>query len=496
MSYRPWRGGWENADSPENSTSRKTEPHFMAHYGQGHRNDLLLPKHQSAFIEQKQLERDVSELRRMLNNSEFINEIALALIKNSDLREDLEDAVEGTFIDIRIQNAELKQKYKGESETQSTGYSKNNLADPKLREFSKGCYSGPFATILDRVGRFMTDDPAYFEPHQHHEVRVFTAKAAKAFIENVGDDKERLDRAWLVLLDMARANGFRKRLQPTAEIHQALKNLRDEFPNFVEVTDYIANQLRAWPLVRQEKRIINPILLNGPKGCGKSAYAHALADCLGTASSYLNLASTSGYTILTGLSQKWGNGQAGLICQKLTRGDHASPVVLLDEIDKAAQDTQLPVEGALLSLLDPNISKRFKDEFGHLEFDASNVIYLATANEVSRISPPIKSRFKVFDIRYPDSKQRISIIKRIVDKTYINTQLSENAMQVLAVQGGDLRLLTQLIEKSILLHVEGVLESGKYLEHSSPLNNPQIISEFSVVRALETMGVKRQTIQI
>ncbi|MFN4329290.1 MAG: AAA family ATPase [Limnobacter sp.] len=340
-------------------------------------------------------------------------------------------------------------------------------------------------------------------------IRSFTAQSALTFAEEIGEDSDRIARAWRTFVPMTRFNGFRKILRQSTALEQRLKRLRMHYPNFSEVVDHIIEQLRVWPLKHKDEQRLKPINLNGPKGTGKSAFAKALAEALETRYEYVNIAATSMAGVLTGLSNKWGNGQAGLIFSSMARSDTASPVILLDEIEKAERGSQYPVEGALLALLEPQTSREFRDEFGNLQFDASRIIYVATSNDANLISDPLKSRFDSFEISYPNRSQREVIICNMLRKSYLNTRFTQAAISLMASQDVDLRNLQSLLDKVVRRHVSNVLNqmgsvSGNASDDtkedhaaknvneggSSSLLGEQVIDEATVRLCLHDMGRK------
>ena len=343
-------------------------------------------------------------------------------------------------------------------------------------------------------------------------IRVFTAKAAVQFAEEVGEDSERMPRAWRMFSHFAKNNGYRQIIEPSDEIEARLLKLRFDFPNFEHVVDHLINQLRLWPLKHPDERRFRPLMLDGPKGAGKTAFAKELSKTLNTRYAYFNVASASMGGILTGISSKWGNGQAGLIFSEMARSETASPLILLDEIDKAIVGGSFPIEGALLNVLEPQTSREMRDEFGGLEFDASRVIYVATSNDLNMISAPLLSRFDVFAVDYPDPSQRELIIRNMLKKQYLQTILTPLALSILARQDGDLRALQSLLDKVVSQHVQAVLnqmgakeqvadkrsaegcEAGE--EKTNPrvsLYGPQVIDELTVRICLAQLGVKTQS---
>ena len=362
--------------------------------------------------------------------------------------------------------------------------------------------------FISQVESCMSDIADYSALHEGM-VRLFTAKSVMNFVEEIGEDSERIARAWRMFVHIAKFNGFRKIIKQSNELEERLKLLREQFPNFAHVVDHVIGQLRVWPLKQEDKQRLKPINLNGPKGTGKSAFAKALAEALNTRYDYVNIASTSMGGVLTGISNKWGNGQAGLIFSSVARSETASPLILLDEIDKADRNSQFPVEGALLALLEPQTSQEFHDEFGNLQFDASRIIYVATSNDTSLISDPVKSRFDTFEISYPNRNQREVIISNMLRKSYMNIRFSPAAINLMASQDVDLRNLQSLLDKVVRQHVDTVLNQmvsssanasdGIEGEHatqqdneggSSSLHGEQVIDELTVRICLQDLGCK------
>lgn len=365
--------------------------------------------------------------------------------------------------------------------------------------------------FISQVESCMSDIADYGAPYEGM-VRLFTAKSVIDFVEEIGEDSDRMARAWRMFVSMARFNGYRRIIKQSKAVEERLKLLREQFPNFSHVVDHIIGQLRVWALKREGERRIKPINLNGPKGTGKTAFANALADALETRFDYVNIASTSMAGVLTGISNKWGNGQPGIIFSSLARGDTASPVILLDEIDKTERSSQYPVEGSLLALLEHQTSRELRDEFGNLKLDASRIIYVATSNDASLISAPLKSRFDTFEIGYPNRRQREVIIGNMLKKSYINTRFSPAALRLMACQDVDLRNLQSLLDKVVRQHVDTVLSQmaagdaqefddikGENLGQQADeqivpsLHGEQVIEELTVRICLQDLGCKTKT---
>lgn len=213
-------------------------------------------------------------------------------------------------------------------------------------------------------------------------------------------EKSDEDQAYCELLARAAQRPL-LRTVPQPPRAQAVLELVRTLPNFAEPITHVAEQL-ALHRVRQGGVFQpTPMLLLGPPGVGKSHFAQALAKLLGSTVHTLQLASQSNGWVLGGLDRGWSGARPGQVFDTLAFGDTLSPVVVLDEIDKVNPDGRNHPLGSLYSLLEPCTARKFHDEFVEFSVDASQVIWIATANEEHAIPPALLSRFVVFRIEAP-----------------------------------------------------------------------------------------------
>lgn len=195
----------------------------------------------------------------------------------------------------------------------------------------------------------------------------------------------------------------------------ALAALRESQPNFGAVIDLVEAQLA---LAHRSERAfaLPPILLVGEAGVGKTHFAQRLASTLGTGFYRQPFDNDQTGAALLGSDRKWGNTSHGIVFEQVVLGDVANPIIVLDEIDKARRDhrgSQDPL-ASLLTLLEPVTSGCVRDISTRFEFDASQVIWIATANEAWRLSAPLRSRFREFKIAMPTPEQALQMAPRIV----------------------------------------------------------------------------------
>jgi ATP-dependent Lon protease len=144
------------------------------------------------------------------------------------------------------------------------------------------------------------------------------------------------------------------------------------------------------------------MLLLGDPGIGKTHFARRLSKLLGTGYNFIGMSSLTAGWILSGASAQWKNAKPGKVFDALVNGDYANPVIVVDEIDKASGDSQYDPLGSLYTLLEHDTACDFVDEFAEVPIDASEVVWIATANDARGIPEPILNRMNVYAIEAPD----------------------------------------------------------------------------------------------
>jgi ATP-dependent Lon protease len=188
--------------------------------------------------------------------------------------------------------------------------------------------------------------------------------------------------------------------------------LYDELPNFADVLDDVRRQLALCEDSRDALEI-TPLLLLGPPGVGKTHFARELSKLLGTGMGFLSMSSLTAGWVLSGASSQWKGARPGKVFETLVDGQYANPVMVVDEIDKAGGEHAYDPLGALYSLLEHDTAVAFTDEFAEVPIDASQVIWVATANDSHAIPDPILNRMNVYEVCAPDRDAARSIAARL-----------------------------------------------------------------------------------
>ncbi len=209
---------------------------------------------------------------------------------------------------------------------------------------------------------------------------------------------------------MIAAGGERLAIKPAAAPDRDL--LRAEMPNFAAPLEDICRSV-ALAADSSDTIEVVPMLLLGEPGIGKTHFARRAADLLGTRSALVPMNAMTAGWILSGASSQWKGARPGRVFETLVQGEYANPVLVVDEIDKAAAHAQYDPMGALYSLLEHDTARHFTDEFAEVAIDCSAVIWIATANDASGIPEPILNRLNVYDIAAPDEHGRRAIARRL-----------------------------------------------------------------------------------
>jgi hypothetical protein len=230
------------------------------------------------------------------------------------------------------------------------------------------------------------------------------------------------------ILDRLAAEGPDRSIARPPNWREGLQELVREMPHFAEPVRLLSNALALGEASACPTRI-PPMLLLGPPGVGKTHFSQAVAALLGTSHASLAFDQPGAGTGLRGSDKYWGNSHYGLLFELLCLGEHANPVVLLDEIDKAAVESSnhgsINPLGQLHGALEPVTARRLSDVSLDLEFDASLVTYIATANSLRGIEPSVLSRFEIFSIALPEPREAVETARRLANSVLARLGLDE-----------------------------------------------------------------------
>lgn len=256
--------------------------------------------------------------------------------------------------------------------------------------------------------------------HDSSRVAVYAWDEPLKLIENIRSttpDKEVLNRN-TELFRRLKIKGNLRKVASHVDLSDQLTDLeclRESQPHFGDVIDLVRQQMLL-AKARGKPLRLPPILLFGEPGVGKTHFTQVLAGALQTTIHRQSFDTSTTDAALMGSDKYWANTTFGSIFELICLGDYANPVVLLDEIDKSNSGSTYAYRDPLSplhTLLEPITSSKVRDASVGLEFDASRIIYVATANDPTRVPMSLRSRFIEFHIEPPAGSQALQVAQVI-----------------------------------------------------------------------------------
>ncbi|MDB4980801.1 MAG: ATP-dependent protease La [Myxococcales bacterium] len=323
-----------------------------------------------------------------------------SLLVESDVAERLRRLL--VLLQRKVELIKVKQKIDSQVREEFSKHQREAVLRQKLKAIQDELGEGEDASDLDLFDEKIkaADMPADVEKTARKQLDRLKQMAQSSAEYTV----QRTYLEWLVELP------WTKQTEDRLDLEKAREILDSDHYDLKKVKKRILEYLAVRKLAPGKK---GPILcLAGPPGVGKTSLGKSIARSLGREFIRISLGGVRDEAEIRGHRRTYIGALPGRIIQGMRRVGYKNPVFMLDEIDKLGADFRGDPSAALLEVLDPEQNSTFSDHYLEVNFDLSNVIFIATANMLDPIPPALLDRMEVLEIPGYTREEKLQIARR------------------------------------------------------------------------------------
>jgi ATP-dependent Lon protease len=207
------------------------------------------------------------------------------------------------------------------------------------------------------------------------------------------------------------------------DLNHAMEVLNRDHFDLKKIKERILEHLAVRTL--KGGKVKGPILcFSGPPGVGKTSLGKSIARSMGREFVRISLGGVKDESEIRGHRRTYVGAMPGRFIQAMKQAKTTNPVIMLDEIDKLGSDYKGDPSSALLEVLDPEQNAHFRDHYLNVNYDLSNVMFVATANVLENIPGPLRDRMEIINLSGYTQEEKLEISKQYL----IPKQMDENGI--------------------------------------------------------------------
>lgn len=290
---------------------------------------------------------------------------------------------------------------------------------------------------------------------------------------------------------------WKDRSDEIEDLIEAEKTLNADHHGLEKIKERILEFLAVRQLVKNPKGTI--LCFVGAPGVGKTSLGKSIARATGRKFVRLALGGVHDEAEIRGHRRTYIGALPGQIIQLMKRAGTINPVILLDEVDKLGRDFRGDPSSALLEVLDPEQNNTFRDHYLDVDYDLSNVFFIATANVLHTIPPALQDRLEILQLSGYTEREKSEIAKQhLIEKSAENNGI--DAEKVKFTEDGVLELIRHYTREAGVRNLEREIGSclrkiaRKYVVSEEKEDFRVVVDAEKVRELLGTIRFRKQDI--